>query len=86
VRVSDTGEGIPESDLEQVFTRFYQSFQNPGKKLQGTGLGLAIARHIIQAHKGRIWVESRIGQGSTFVFVLPTVPGGNKQLFLDQQN
>jgi two-component system sensor histidine kinase GlrK len=86
VRVSDTGEGIPESDLEKVFTRFYQSFQNPGKKLQGTGLGLAIARHIIQAHKGRIWVESRMGQGSTFVFVLPTIPGGNKQLCLDQQN
>jgi two-component system sensor histidine kinase GlrK len=72
VRVSDTGEGIPESDLGRVFTRFYQSFQNHGNKHQGTGLGLAIASHIIQAHKGKIWVESRVGQGSTFVFVLPT--------------
>jgi two-component system, NtrC family, sensor histidine kinase GlrK len=86
VRVSDTGEGIPESDLEKVFTRFYQSLQNPGKKLQGTGLGLAIARYIIQAHKGRIWVESRVGQGSTFIFVLPTVARGEKQLLIDKQN
>ncbi len=78
VRVSDNGEGIPESDLEKVFTKFYQSFLNPGTKQHGTGLGLAIARHVIEAHGGRIWAESTVGQGSTFVFVLPTAYRGEE--------
>jgi two-component system sensor histidine kinase GlrK len=71
VRVADTGEGIAEQELEKVFTRFYRSLGNPAGKQQGTGLGLAIARHIIEAHQGRIWAQSRIGQGSTFIFTLP---------------
>jgi two-component system, NtrC family, sensor histidine kinase GlrK len=71
VRVADTGAGIPEHELEKVFTRFYRSLQNPAGQQQGTGLGLAIARHIIEAHHGRIWAQSKIGQGSTFVFTLP---------------
>jgi two-component system sensor histidine kinase GlrK len=70
VTVSDTGPGIPEDDLERVFQRFYQAAGNTGKKLQGTGLGLAIARHIIEAHKGCIWVESGVGQGANFIFTL----------------
>jgi signal transduction histidine kinase len=78
VRVSDSGEGIPESDLEKVFTKFYQSSQNPGSKPHGTGLGLAIVHHIIEAHGGRIWVESIVGKGSTFVFVLPAKYGGEE--------
>jgi two-component system, NtrC family, sensor histidine kinase GlrK len=78
VRVSDDGEGIPESDLEQVFTKFYQSLTNPGNNKHGTGLGLAIARHVIEAHGGRIWAESIVGEGSTFAFVLPTAYGGEK--------
>jgi signal transduction histidine kinase len=78
VRVSDSGEGIPESDLEKVFTKFYQSSQNPGSKPHGTGLGLAIVHHIIEAHGGRIWVESTLGKGSTFVFVLPAKYGGEE--------
>jgi two-component system sensor histidine kinase GlrK len=73
VRVSDTGEGIPEQDLESVFDRFYQSVRGGKKRIQGTGLGLAIARHVIEAHKGRIWVESELGRGSTFAFTLPLV-------------
>jgi len=71
VSVSDSGPGIPEDDLEKVFQRFYQGAGNAGKKFKGTGLGLAIARHIVEAHQGAIWVESRAGQGSTFVFTLP---------------
>lgn len=71
VRVRDSGVGIPEPDLENVFTKFYQSTQDGGQKRRGTGLGLAIARHIILAHKGRIWAESQLGRGSIFVFTLP---------------
>ena len=73
VRVSDTGEGIPAQDLENVFDRFYQSVHSGGKRKQGTGLGLAIARHIIEAHNGRIWAESELGRGSTFAFTIPLV-------------
>ena len=74
VSISDSGPGIPEDDLEKVFQRFYQGAGNAGKKFKGTGLGLAIARHIVEAHQGAIWAESRAGQGSTFVFTLPVTP------------
>jgi len=71
VRVSDNGGGIPESDLERVFTKFYQSPQHGTQKHRGTGLGLAIARHVVHAHGGQIWAESQVGKGSTFVFTIP---------------
>ncbi len=71
VRVRDNGVGIPEADLEKVFTKFFQSSHDGLQSRRGTGLGLAIARHIILAHKGRIWVESQLGRGSIFVFTLP---------------
>ena len=69
--VSDTGPGIPEEDLERVFKRFYQSTAGRAENHRGTGLGLAIARHIVEAHKGCIRVESLVGQGSNFVVTLP---------------
>jgi two-component system, NtrC family, sensor histidine kinase GlrK len=75
VRVSDNGAGIPESDLERVFTKFFQSHQDRTQKYRGTGLGLAIAHHIVHAHKGRIWVESMVGKGSTFAFTIPAAAG-----------
>jgi two-component system sensor histidine kinase GlrK len=71
VRVTDTGVGIPAEDVERVFDRFYQSSFHRGQHQPGTGLGLAIARHIVEAHGGQIWVESRVGAGTTFVFTLP---------------
>jgi two-component system phosphate regulon sensor histidine kinase PhoR len=71
--VSDTGIGIPQSDLERVFERFYRVDAARSREVGGTGLGLAIARHIVEAHGGRIWVESAIGQGSRFHFSIPTV-------------
>jgi len=71
VRVTDTGVGIPAEEVERVFDRFYQSASHRGQNQQGTGLGLAIARHIVEAHGGKIWVESRGGEGTTFVFTLP---------------
>ncbi len=70
VRVTDNGDGIPPEDIDKVFDKFYRGSQNrrqPG----GTGLGLAICKSIIDNHGGRIWVESRPGQGSVFYFTLP---------------
>ncbi len=68
VRVSDTGMGIPEEEQNRVFDRFYQVGNPP--QTGGTGLGLAICKGIIEAHGGRIWVESEPGRGSTFVFTV----------------
>jgi two-component system, NtrC family, sensor histidine kinase GlrK len=71
IRVSDEGPGIPREELQNIFEHFYQSSKSKAKGQQGTGLGLAIARHIVEAHKGRIWAESETGSGSTFHFTLP---------------
>jgi len=69
VAVSDTGVGISEDDLPRVFERFYKA--DRARAGGGTGLGLAIARHVVEAHGGRIWVESVEGRGATFSFTLP---------------
>ena len=70
--VEDHGPGIAKEYLPRLFERY---FQVPGSKAKGTGLGLAISKDFIDAQKGRIWVESVIGTGSTFYFSLPTVAG-----------
>lgn len=70
VWVADSGGGIPAEDLPRIFERFYKVDRARGKS--GTGLGLAIARHVVEAHGGRIWAESVEGQGTTFYFTLPT--------------
>lgn len=72
VSVRDTGVGIPPEELPRIFERFYKVDQARGKS--GTGLGLAIARHIVEAHGGKIWAESKPGQGAVFYFTLPTAP------------
>ena len=69
VSVSDTGVGIPEDDLPRVFERFYKA--DRARAGGGTGLGLAIAKHVVEAHGGRIWVESVEGRGATFSFSIP---------------
>ncbi|MGE5415953.1 MAG: ATP-binding protein [Acidobacteriota bacterium] len=71
VTVSDTGIGINEKDFENIFDRFKQVGDTLTNKPQGTGLGLPICKQIIEHHGGRIWVESNIGTGSRFSFVLP---------------
>jgi signal transduction histidine kinase len=67
--VIDTGPGIPAEQLPHIFGRFWQA-QTSDRR--GIGLGLAIAKGIVEAHNGRIWVESHVGLGSTFYFTLPT--------------
>jgi two-component system phosphate regulon sensor histidine kinase PhoR len=74
VRVSDSGSGIPPEDLDRIFERFYKVDKARAGQEPGTGLGLAIAKHVIQAHGGEIWVESKVGVGSSFSFTLPVVP------------
>ena len=69
VAVSDTGVGIRPSDLDRIFERFYKT--DKARATGGTGLGLSIARHTVEAHHGKIWVESVESQGSTFTFSLP---------------
>jgi two-component system phosphate regulon sensor histidine kinase PhoR len=70
--VRDNGVGIPEEDLPRIFERFYRVDRS--RTGGGTGLGLSISRHIVEAHGGRIWVESIEGQGSTFYFTIPSSP------------
>ena len=70
--VRDTGVGIPADDLPRIFERFYKA--DRARSGGGTGLGLAISKHLVEAHGGRIWVESTEGAGSTFYFVLPVSP------------
>ena len=69
--VRDTGVGIPRKDLERVFERFYRVSTNRGRDPRGTGLGLAIAKHVIQLHNGKIWLESEVNRGTTVYFTLP---------------
>ena len=69
--VADTGEGIAAADVPRVFDRFWQARKG---EHHGAGLGLAIAKGIVEAHGGRIWVDSAPGQGSTFAFTVPMAP------------
>ncbi|MGW8143097.1 MAG: ATP-binding protein [Anaerolineales bacterium] len=69
ISVADTGEGISAEDFPRIFERFYKADQ--ARSGGGTGLGLAIAKHLVEAHKGKIWAESIEGRGSTFFFSLP---------------
>jgi len=71
ISVSDTGIGIKEEDLGKLFQRFEQLDSGTARKYTGTGLGLAISKELLEKHGGRIWAESKYGEGSTFTFLLP---------------
>lgn len=67
----DTGIGIPSDKLDKIFTKMYQVDPESTRRYGGVGLGLALAKYIIESHRGRIWVESKLGKGSTFCFEIP---------------
>jgi signal transduction histidine kinase len=73
VSVADTGPGIAAEDVERIFEEFQQTEAGIEMR-EGTGLGLALSRRLVELHGGRIWVDSEPGNGSTFVFTLPTGP------------
>lgn len=72
VSVKDTGMGIRKKDMSRLFTKFFQAQDITTRKTKGTGLGLIVCKSIIEAHKGRVWAESKgLGKGTTFSFTLP---------------
>ena len=74
IKVQDSGPGIAENELERIFDRFYRSDPSRQRNENGSGLGLAIAKSIVGKHNGRIWAESKVGDGTTIVVQLP-IPG-----------
>jgi signal transduction histidine kinase len=74
VSVADTGPGIAPQDHERIFDEFQQT-ETGVEQREGTGLGLALSKRLVELHGGRIWVDSELGKGSTFVFTLPVGAG-----------
>jgi len=79
VYVKDTGIGIPPEHLEPIFEKFHQVEGSLHRSVSGTGLGLAITKGLVEAHQGKIWVESEVGKGSTFTFTLPISEGERRE-------
>ncbi len=71
ISVVDTGEGIAAEHLPHIFERFYRGSDSRARSEGGTGLGLAIVKHLVLAHGGKVWAQSKLGEGSTFYVLLP---------------
>ena len=80
VSVQDHGIGIPQDALSRLFERFYQANSSTTRSRGGTGLGLYISKQTVEAHGGRIWVESVVGQGSTFSFAIPVCASASEEI------
>lgn len=76
VKIQDSGIGITQEDQKFIFDKFRQADSAESREYPGSGLGLALARNLVEMHGGRIWVESEVGRGSTFTFVLPVIAKG----------
>jgi len=70
IEIEDRGIGIPEDKLDQIFDKFYRLENKDGMESPGTGLGLTVVKDILEAHNGKILVESKIDQGSKFTIIL----------------
>jgi signal transduction histidine kinase len=73
IAIEDRGRGIPAADLPHIFEPFYRGANAVARQIQGSGLGLALVRRIVEAHGGRVTVESREAEGTTFTIVLPVL-------------
>jgi signal transduction histidine kinase len=70
--VTDNGQGVPGEDLDKIFNVYYRNASADGRGAgQSSGIGLAIAKYLMELHGGKIWAESKVGQGSTFYFTMP---------------
>ncbi|PSN12613.1 diguanylate cyclase, partial [filamentous cyanobacterium CCT1] len=81
--VRDQGRGIPADKRDRIFDQFQQVDASDSRRRGGTGLGLAICKRIVEQHQGQIWVESQLGQGSTFFVALPIVPPSGAEVHHD---
>jgi signal transduction histidine kinase len=81
VSVKDTGIGIPSEHLDAIFEKFHQVEGSLHRSVSGTGLGLAITKGLVEAHQGKIWVESEVEKGSTFTFTLPLSEGERRDSY-----
>jgi signal transduction histidine kinase/GGDEF domain-containing protein len=79
VSVKDTGIGIPPEHLDAIFEKFHQVEGSLHRSVSGTGLGLAITKGLVEAHQGKIWVESEVEKGSVFTFTLPLAEGERRE-------
>lgn len=86
ITVSDTGIGIPKADQPRIFERFYRVDVARSREAGGTGLGLSIAKHLVEAHGGRLWVESEVGRGSQFHFSVPICASEHASQPVDSNN
>ena len=84
ISVSDTGNGIPDEDLPHLFQKFYRVDNTATRAVGGTGLGLYICKKIVELYQGRIWAESKLGEGSTFRINLPRVSSARAQQIMPQ--
>lgn len=84
--IKDTGSGIPAEDASHLFQKFYRVDNSATRTIGGTGLGLFICRKIVELYDGRIWIESKVGEGSTFFVNLPRIDSQKAELLISQQS
>ena len=85
--IADTGIGIPASEVQKLFNEFFRVDNEINQNVKGTGLGLVLAKNIVQAHRGKMWVQSQVKAGTTFYFTLPTtLKAYQEHLNLEQGN
>lgn len=86
ISISDTGAGIPPEDINHLFQKFYRVDNTSTRQVGGTGLGLFISKKIVELYHGRIWVESKLGEGSTFYIELPRIDQGRADQLKQLEN